>query len=234
MAFGFKAVNEDRVIQIDDSYPVLQFGETGNATPGVNIYFSRPYTSIEQPWLFMRGGNGGYLMGVKFIGGPGLWKGFRFHACASATHDHGLAGRSYGSWKFMVGEWKVSYSGEKYGMRIWDSEGALIYDAGARFISMKYQFQRWLYRSRRTDKYGRSHYYHALTLPSSASLANTENYILVNPMARERFNAVGEVTVSQRKIGPLTGSEVMHITYSDSRSLNITYIQPGIIGRASK
>lgn len=234
MAFGFKAVNEDRVIQIDEAHPVLQFGEVGSASAGVNIYFSRTYRSIEQPWLFMRGGNGGYLMGVKFIGGPGSWTGFRFHACASATHSHGLSGRSHGVWQFMVGEWKVRYSDEKYGMRLWDENGILIYDAGVRFISMKYQFQEWRYRARGTDRNGRSFYYHALTLPPGASLSDPENYILVNPMARERLNVIGEVNASHKKVGPFNSSEVMHIVHSDSRSLNITYIQPGIIGRASK
>lgn len=232
MAFGFKAVNDDRVVQIDDAYPVLQLGEFGSGAANTDIYFSRPYRTTEPPWLFMRGGGGGFLMGVKFIGGPGSWIGFRFHACGDVRHNHGLAGRNYGVWQFMVGEWGVHYSSDKYGLRIWGPNGQLLYDAGVRFISMKYQFQQWRYRSRHSDN-GWLFYHHFLTLPADASLADPDNYLLVNPMVRERFNVPGGDSTSFRKVGPFTGGEVLHVTRSMYRNFEITYIQPGIIGRAS-
>lgn len=232
MAFGFRITNDSHILQVDDAYPVMQLGEFGAGYANTAIYFSRPYTTSEPPWLFLRGGGGAYLMGLRFIGGAGHWAGFRLHACWDARHNHGLAGRDAGYWQFMVGEWAVRRSDENYGMRVWDANGKLIYDAGVRFIKMAYQFQAWQYAGRSSEKTW-LYYTHRLSLPAAASLADPDNYLLVNPLMRERFNVPGGDGASFRKVGPFTTGYVDHITRSMYRDYTITHIQPGVIGRAS-
>lgn len=232
MSFGFKAVNDGHVVQIDDAYPVMQLSEVGQGAAGTNVMFSRVYTGGEPPWLFLRGGGGGFFMGLKFLGSPGRWTGFRLHACGNISHNHGLEGRSFGTWQFMVGEWAVRPSIDGYGMRIWDGNGALLYDAGVRYIKLMYQFRAWNYQSRWEDNHW-MFYRHALSLPADAQLSDPSNYLLINPLVRERFNVPGEDGTSFRKLGPLTGSQVLHVTRSKYTNFHLPYIHPGIIGRAS-
>lgn len=232
MSFGFKAINDGSSIQIDDSYPVLQYTESGSAPANVNVYFSRTYTTVMPPWLFLRGGNGGYLMGLKFIGSPGAWTGFKLHACSDIEHNHGLSGRNYGTYQFIVGEWTVKKSTEDFGLRLWNEDGALTFDSGARMIHLRYQFKTWAYSSRSSDG-GWLFYRHILTLDAKSSLANANNYLLINPLMRERFNVPGGDGTSFRKVGPLTGGQIIHVTRSGYTNYSVPYIHPGIIGSPS-
>lgn len=232
MSYGFKVVNDDHIVQIDESYPVLQLGEFGSGGANVDVYFSRPYTTSAPPWLFIRSAGGYFLIGLRFLGGPGAWTGYRMHATDDIYHNHGLAGRGAGTWQYMVGEWAVKPSNQQMGMRIWDGSGVLLYDAGVQHINLMYQFQSWTYRTRKTDN---SYYFyeHQLDLPPAASLADPNNYLLINPLMRERFNIPGDDGTSFRKIGPFTSSTILHVTRSRTGNFSLPYIHPGIIGRAS-
>jgi hypothetical protein len=232
MKYGFKAVNDGHVVQIDDTYPVMQLMEQGQGQAGTAVMFSQSYTGGEPPWLFLRGGDGGYLLGLKFLGGPGNWTGFRMDACSSLLHNHGLSGRSFGTWQFMVGQWEVRPSTDVLGMRIWDGGSRLLYDAGVRYIKMMYQFQSWSHRGTQGSG-GWLFYQHGLALPPEAQLSDPSNYLMINPFVRESFNMLGGDGTSYRKVGPLNTGTPLHVTRSMYTGFSVPYIHPGIIGRAS-
>ena len=232
MAFGFRAVNDDHVVQIDERFPVMQLVETGTVLADVDVLFVRVLTSTQQPWLFIRGAQvGGYIMGVKFLGGPGQWTGFRLHAVSDLYHSHGLAGRSFGSWQYMVGEWAVRRSADRWGMRVWDGKAELLYDAGVQYINMRFQFQRWRY-SHREKSGGWVFVVHYLDLSAEASLSGSDRYLLINPLARERFNLPSYQSTTMRKVGGLQSNRLEHISRTSWEGVD-DFIQPGIIGSPS-
>lgn len=229
MSYGFRSFNDQKFVQIDDTYPVLQYVESGVCQANVDVWFSEAYSSDMPPWLFLRGGSGGYLFGVKFLGGPGAWTGFKLQGCSDIYHNHGLAGRGYGTWDYMVGKWSVKKSSENFGIRLWNGSGDLTFDSGTRVINLQFQFSNWSYQYRHSENYY-LYYVHSLSLSPSASLASSKNYLFINPLMRERFNVPGGDGTSFRKVGPLTGETINHVTRSMYRDFNLPYVHPGIIG----
>lgn len=233
MAFGFRTVNDDHIVQVDGEYPVMQIGGFGEAQAGVDHYFDKAITSSYQPLLFIRPRNGGFFMGLRFLGSPGSWTGFRFDACADQYHNHGLAGRNYGVWEYMIGEWAVRPSTDGYGLRVWDASGTLVYDAGVRHINLAYQFQTWQFiGGHRSD--GWYYVMHHLDLPTASRIAPGApggNYLLINPFIAESSIAPGTHLQVQRKIG-FTSTGLLSVrrnNYADAGSL----IEPGIVGTPS-
>lgn len=228
MTFGFKAINDDSVVQVDDTYKVMQLVGQGVATPGTSIYFPRVCRSVEPPWIFMRPLDGGWFLGLSFIGSPGAWSGFRFHACASVTFNHSLAGRLHGRWEYAVGEWAVQASDEYYGMRLWDENGRLLWDAGVRYMKLQQPF-RTFYRA----SLGYGHGY-ALDLEPAASLADPNNFLLMNPYANEQNRSPSGYFVC-RKVGGFGTSQVLIAIESggDGNPYLSSYVAPSFIGRIS-
>jgi hypothetical protein len=232
MAFGFRIENDDRIVQVDDSYPVMQLSERGIGRADTNIMFSKTYTSGEPPMLFVRAAqSGGYMLGGKFLGSPGAWTGFRLQGCSSQYFNHSLSGRNYGSWQYMVGEWAVRKSSERYGLRVWDEDGKLLYDAGVQHIDMEYQFQRWQY-GHRHEADGWYYVVHYLDLPAAASLADPRNYLLANSLMAEYIQLPGTTRASSRKVGGLQSGRLIHVTQTNGKNI-ADMLHPGVIGRAS-
>lgn len=231
MSFGFKVVNDDRIIQIDDSYPVLQFGGRGTCRAMTDHRFPRAFATSEPPWVFVRPASGTpYFMGLRFLGGPGNWYGMRIHSCADQYHNHGLAGRDHGSWNYILGEWAVAASTDQFGLRVWDGSGKLLYDAGVKYLQMEYQFQSWRYGHRRSSG-GWAFVMHYLDLPASASLDDPENYLLINPFICERFIVPADNLYTLRKL-KISGNQLVSVMRTGWNG-GADLIEPGIIGRVS-
>lgn len=230
MSYGFKSTTDGRTIQIDDEYPILQFNGGGIARASVDCIFPSAVTTQQPPWIFIRPENGSpFFMGMKFLGGPGNWYGMKIHSCRDQYNNHGFAGRDFGSWKYIIGEWAVRYSKETYGMRIWDSNRSLIYDAGSRYIKLSFQFERWRYGYRHANG-GWLYVMHYLNLPPGSSMSNPNNYLLINPFIIEA-TVEPDLLPAERKIR-MSGDQLLSVTMTGWKG-GADLIQPGIIGQVS-
>lgn len=232
MTFGIKTLNASNVTQLDNQNPIMHLAAIGTSAANVNVIFPKIITSSQQPWLFLRGLQAdGCFIGAKFLGAPGRWEGFIFQAVQSPYHNHSLAGRSYGSWGYMVGEFTVNPSQDPWGIRLWDGNQQMLFDGGNRYINIQSQLQKWVYAgSSREDGY--VYVKHGLSLPAESSLELPNNYFLVNPIMKERFNIPADYGLAKRKIAGLSSAQPMQFTQTNWPGVT-DFIVPGIIGSPS-
>lgn len=232
MPFGFSVLNDYSEVQIDSKSPLLQYRGSGEVNSGAIAYFPAPVKSQTPPLIFAKPVSGAlFLFALKFIGSPGNWTGFVVQATTNQWHNHGLAGRTAGRWKYLVADWEVAPSGEAYGLQVFGPDGKLTYDAGGRHIELMNYFTTWTY-GYRSQKNGYLFVMHYLDLGSSSTLDHPSNYVLLNPfMAEVLYAYSGDDNLTRRKI-KIGGSQLISVMQTNLKSLG-NKIEPGIIGRLS-
>lgn len=196
MSFGFAAYGDDHQVIIDDVYPVLRLAWTGYAAADTEVAFPQPVTTAEPPYLFIRPSDYSvFLLCVSFRGGPGYWTGFRIQSCAGAGFNHGAGGRNYGGWNYMVALWDNTPSSERFGMRVWDGGGRLLFDAGHRTVELLYQGNNWGYAGN-FNSGSWTYMQHSMAAPFS----DPEVYLLANPFSTEGVPVAADGRYS-RKVG---------------------------------
>lgn len=141
MAYGILAVNDSGYVQIDSELPrlcVLEKGSYGGSNYVVQVSFSRPITTVEPPMVFIRPSlrNSTELYRTMvLVGSAGNWTGFVITA-ANINYEP-------------TGDWFVaafsSRGTSSYGMRIWDGNGAMVYDSGAYPVIVTNVLSNWTY-----------------------------------------------------------------------------------------
>lgn len=143
-------------LQISDDVPVnsvlfqgnlgglvaeTEFGSTVYAT---GVTFPAVITTTEQPLVFVRITNTIEIFGVRIVGQPGAWTGFRLFSTDSTDAPGGGANPApaYGTW--FITTTQAAKSNARYGIRIRNpNTGAIVFDSGypiAKFLSWAPQF----------------------------------------------------------------------------------------------
>lgn len=126
MSYGVVIINDSSFVQIDAESPRLCVLTQGSYS-GVNtanVTFPRAVTSNDPPMIFVRPDPATAIqvpLSIWFNGSSGNWTGFSMKA---SNVQSTLSGQ------YFAAAW-TSMGTSKYGMRIWDAAGALVYDSGA-------------------------------------------------------------------------------------------------------
>jgi hypothetical protein len=141
MSYGFISINDSRYVQVDSDTPrlcLIEKGSYAGASFTVTVNFSAPIQSVEPPLVFIRPSvrNTNELYGAQFLNGSaGNWTGFTI--------------RSMNQRYLPTGDWFVAIFGArasaKFGMRIWDGLGTLIYDSGSPPVVVTTILSNWTY-----------------------------------------------------------------------------------------
>jgi hypothetical protein len=140
MSYGFQSFNDNSFVQIDADAPrlcVLTKGVYSGSSVASGT-FTRAVTSVDPPMVFIRPDQTGTIqvpISVWFTGGPGNWTGFSMRASVVDANLSGL---------YFVAAW-ASMGTAAYGMRLWDSGGALVYDSGAPAVVVTFAAGNWAY-----------------------------------------------------------------------------------------
>lgn len=172
MAFGFRALNDNSYVQIDSDLPrmcMLQQGTYSSPSSYIfNVAFNTPVTTVEPPMVFIRPSSiadGTQLYrSTTLLGVSGNWTGFQV-TCVNTNY------RPSGSW-FVAAF--ASRSADVFGMRIFDSSGAIIYDTGAPAVVVTNVLSAWTYVGKVGTPTGASYY----KWTAGRALAANEYYLI--------------------------------------------------------
>lgn len=138
--YGFQSINDNAFVQIDSDAPrlcLLTKGIYSGVTSATGV-FARAVTSVDPPIVFIRPDASGGIqvpISVWFTGGAGNWTGFTMVA---SNVNSTLSGQ------YFVAAW-ASMGTAAYGMRLWDQNGALVYDSGAPAVVLTFAAGNWTY-----------------------------------------------------------------------------------------
>lgn len=140
MSYGFQSINDNSYVQIDSEAPRLCVLTKGSYSGSTNVTgtFARAVTSQDPPLVFIRPNQTGTIqvpISVWFTGGPGNWTGFSMKASVVDATLSGL---------YFVAAW-ASMGTAAYGIRLWDQNGALVYDSGAPAVVVTFAAGNWTY-----------------------------------------------------------------------------------------
>ncbi|WP_248739512.1 hypothetical protein [Pseudomonas sp. MWU12-2029] len=177
MSYGFQSINDNSFVQIDSDAPRLCMLTKGSYSGSTNVtaVFARAVTSADPPIVFIRPTQTGVVqvpISVWFTGGPGNWTGFSMKASVVDATLSGL---------YFVAAW-ASMGTATYGMRLWDQNGALVYDSGAPAVVVTSAAGNWVYSGSEELTVGRR-YIWAISKALGAG-----EYISLNPFAMNCHN----------------------------------------------
>lgn len=147
MSFGLSFSNNHDVVVLDSEYSRLCIIYSGRYAPNYGpgnfqslITFPSPITSEEQPLVFLRPDtvNGIVKMGTAayVLGSPGNWTGF-------LTGMYDQVG-FYPNGRYVVGSFGAQ-ARASFGLRLFSSAGAPIFDSGTPNLLFTRAFQNWSY-----------------------------------------------------------------------------------------
>lgn len=187
MSFGLSVRNDSSYIQIDSETPRLCALYSGSyaasGSSNVTVNFPAPITTSEPPCIFIRNSPSQpdvLYMGMYVLGSAGNWTGFRIEA-ANVTW------RPAGKWFVAV---FASMSSASWGLRMWDANGAVIYDSGATPVIFTKASNSWSYQGQVTLTLGRAYYYRSGLIGGIAS----DEYFMINPFSRKQLTPQHEVS----------------------------------------
>lgn len=141
MAFGFRSINDSSYVQIDADSPrmcMLYKGSYSSSGYVATVTFPAPVTTQEPPLVFLRpsAANSNELYrSMVLTGSAGNWTGF---VVSSANINYQPAG-----------DWFVaafaSRGASNFGLRLFGTDGALIYDSGAYSVVVTTVLSTWTY-----------------------------------------------------------------------------------------
>lgn len=126
-----------------------------------------PITTEEPPYIFATPNgefNGGGIGGFVHKGGPGNWIGFdMIFACdlyySNTMKKGAIAGKAVG-WTYHLCTYGDEPSKEKYGLRLWDSKGELVFDSGWKIVPFRELLHNWVPESTSSTRwYNIQHYW---------------------------------------------------------------------------
>lgn len=180
MTFGFRAAGDTGNLQIDDEYPVFRVHAMGVTGDGGVFTFPTPAKTSEWPMVFIRprGSTSWYMLMVVFHGSPGGWTGVTVQ---TTTDPWGwVPTANTGAWDIAIVVWDSLPSTERYGMRVFNANGGIVYDSGHRVMHLLHQANHWRYGEYVNSKNVVLYYY---DLPAGMGLQQSDTYVLANPYA---------------------------------------------------
>lgn len=165
MGFGLSFSNNDNVVVLDSEYARLCVIYSGRYFPNYGpgnfsslITFPSPITSVEQPLVFLRPDTVGGLLKMGALGAvqgsPGNWTGF-------ITGMYDQVG-FYPNGRYVVASFGAQPVAD-YGLRLFSSSGAPIFDSGTPSFLFTRAFQKWTYV--KTTRLDQGEYVNYYTVP---------------------------------------------------------------------
>jgi len=144
--FGFRARNDNGVIQVSADRPYLSLHEKGTVNIGTAyntlINFSTPCTTVQPPLIFFRSAwtsqGEGLTLKCGVVGSPGNWTGFRL-INANTTQ------LSISDWFAAV--WSPLQAAGPFGMRVRDASGTVCFHSSSQLIKFSRFITTWTYLS---------------------------------------------------------------------------------------
>lgn len=138
MSYGVLFKNNADTVILDSEFARLVVLEKGTwaASGGATVTFAKPVTTPEPPLVFVKptSAGSGMLCFCLVLGTSGNWTGFTFT---------GVVGQaSYGSWFSAAFK---STPTARYGFRIWDGSGKLLFDSGTPCAQFTKTLTSWTY-----------------------------------------------------------------------------------------
>ena len=181
MSWGFRSINDASYVQIDSDSPRLchlYSGNYGGSNYTVNINFPAPVKTAEPPCIFIRPSTTSATELYRRLiinGSAGNWTGFTVES-SNVTYQ------PTGKWFVAV---FASLGKSDFGMRLFDSAGAIIYDTGAPPVIVTKVSTAWAYAGSIQMTLGRASYWR------TPMWAEEDEYIMINPFSRPIFQAGG-------------------------------------------
>lgn len=112
--------------------------------------YPEPVTTDEPPYIFATPNgeyNGGGIGGFVHKGGPGNWVGFEMIFAYDLYYTNimtkaAIVGHPTG-WTYHLCTYGAPASQDKYGLRLWDSKGELVFDSGWRIVPFRDLLRNW-------------------------------------------------------------------------------------------
>lgn len=172
MGYGVKFTNNSNTVTLDSEFSrlvVLEKGTWNGSGSGISVQFSKPVTTSEPPMIFVRPGLSFTLCFCTVQGSSGSWTGFSFRGIVGQT--------TYGNW--FIAAFKAEPTA-KYGFRLWDGAGKLLFDSGTPCAQFTRSIDSWSYLGSSSDGQGQSVL--RWTAPSPLS---SGDYMLFNNVAMD-------------------------------------------------
>lgn len=163
MRYGFEAIGDRGTVLINNNESVMQVYERVRMISPTTLdnsdrlsygrpmtfYFSRTYTSQYPPMVFLIPLPASKYMFKNYqpIGQPGAWTGFRivWQDPALPSSYPGYKGIDMG-WDYCVaGPDDGSFGDGRWGMRLWDGNGNLIFDSNKRLFMFSGMLRDWTF-----------------------------------------------------------------------------------------
>lgn len=174
MTFGLRFMNNSNVVTLDSEFARLTIRESGTYAPNAEsgltsiVYFATPIETQEPPLVFARPRTEPGRAAINTVimyGSPGNWTGFQVRT--RSIHFN----RPYGKWFVAVFKSKAV---AKFGMRLFNAAGGVIFDSGTSCAIFTRAFQNWSYEFTEQLDIGSTNFY-------SVPFNFPENeYILIN------------------------------------------------------
>lgn len=206
MSFGLRFVNDSNVVTLDSEFARLAIAASGTYSPNAEngltsiVTFPAAITTQEPPLIFARPNTSAsgraVISSVIIYGSPGNWTGFQIRTRSTEFLQPN------GRW--FAGVFK-STPVAKFGMRLFNAQGGLIFDTGVPCAQFTRSFQNWTYEFNQQLTIGSTNFY-------SVPFDFPENeYIMINSFSMNMVaaNTPGRVLscmwdFSARKLYALT------------------------------
>ncbi len=148
MSYGVAFTNNSNKVILDSEFSrlvVLEKGTWSGTGSGISVQFSKVVTTAEPPLIFVRPGLSTTFCFCSVQGSSGAWTGFSFMGVVNQTTN--------GSW--FIAAFKAELTA-KYGFRIWDGSGKLLFDSGTPCAQFTRTISSWTYLGSSSDGQGQS------------------------------------------------------------------------------
>lgn len=172
MSYGMRFTNGADVVTLDSEFSrltTLDKGAWNGTGSGVSVTFSTTITTNEPPLVFVRPDQSNTFCFCVVHGSSGAWTGFSFV---------GLVGQAT-SGKWFAAAFK-SEPTAKFGFRLWDAGGILLFDNGTPCAQFTRTITSWNYLGAVQDPQGQTR----LSWTAPSSLASGD-YMLLNNIAMD-------------------------------------------------
>ena len=222
MSYGLSVKNTSQYIQIDSETPRLCCLYNGVYAAGSRVAivnFPAPITTPEPPCIFIRNSpsssNDVYVK-LVLLGGPGGWTGFQIWA-------HNVDSRPIGKWFAAV---FATIASDSYGMRLWGTNGAMVFDSGATPVTVTRCSNSWSY-----SGYGQSGPIGTATWWDCNLRAGPlleDEYFMINPFSRGMLQP-NNINAASGAVRWVYGSNILQLYAIANRSNWIDMGSPGAV-----
>lgn len=172
MPYGMRFTNGADVVTLDSEFSrltTLDKGTWSGTGSGVYVTFAKTITTDEPPLVFVRPDQSNLFCFCLVQGSQGAWTGFSFL---------GVVGQAT-SGKWFAAAFK-SEPTAKFGVRLWDASGKLLFDNGTPCAQFTRTISSWTYLGAASEGQGQSR----LIWTAPSSLASGD-YMLLNNIAMD-------------------------------------------------